>query len=55
MLKGLLDDLHQWWHTSPVSEEHIGAIHFYDSIAFIEKASRQQPQVAWASNPDVPA
>jgi hypothetical protein len=44
LLKRLVDDLHQWWHDRG-GEATIGAIHIYDSIAFIEKAKPRQPRV----------
>lgn len=43
LIKQLIDDLHQWWHERGGQSE-IGAIHVYDSIAFIEKARARPPQ-----------
>lgn len=47
LIQGLVDDLHETHHT--FGHRHargleIGGIHIYDSIAFIEKATRQPPR-----------
>jgi len=45
-IKQMIDDMHAWYHTYPTmtpAKAEIGAIHIYDSIAFIEKKHRQQP------------
>jgi hypothetical protein len=45
-IKQMIDDMHAWYHNCPATtpaKTDIGAIHIYDSIAFIEKQRRQQP------------
>jgi hypothetical protein len=45
-IKQMIDDMHAWYHNSPVAtsaKTDIGAIHVYDSIVVIEKKRRQQP------------
>jgi hypothetical protein len=45
-LKGLIEDQHAWYHQEPARwarPSEIGAIHFYDSIAVIEKISGHRP------------
>jgi hypothetical protein len=45
-IKQMIDDMHAWYHSSPVTtpaKTEIGAIHIYDSIVVIEKKHRQQP------------
>jgi hypothetical protein len=45
-IKQMIDDMHAWYHNSPVTtpaKTDIGAIHLYDSIVVIEKKRRQQP------------
>lgn len=42
LVKGLIDDLHGWWHNRRGIAD-IGAIHVYDSIVFIEKRKNTQP------------
>ena len=48
MVKRMVDDLHGWWHQRPhvhVPRDQIGGIHIYDSLFFIEKLDKHQPQV----------
>lgn len=48
LAKQVVDDMHGWWHDKPsalVPKEDAAAVHFYDSIVFMEKAKRTQPQV----------
>jgi hypothetical protein len=45
-IKQMMDDMHAWYHDSPVTtpaKTQIGAIHLYDSIAVIEKKTRPRP------------
>jgi len=45
-IKQMIDDMHAWYHDSPVitpAKTDVGAIHLYDSIVFVEKRPRQQP------------
>jgi hypothetical protein len=46
LVKDLIDDMHGWWHDKDCGtpREQLGAIHAYDSIAFIEKANRAEPK-----------
>jgi hypothetical protein len=45
-LKGMIDDMHAWYHErgarTPAKTE-VGAIHIYDSLAIIEKTRRLEP------------
>jgi hypothetical protein len=45
-IKQMIDDMHAWYHNSPVTtpaKTDIGAIHIYDSVVVIEKKHVQQP------------
>ena len=48
LLKRLVDQMHCWWHEKGGNPE-IGAVHIYDSIAFIEKRKAEQPRVVKVS------
>ncbi len=47
LAKSLVDDLHSWYHSRPSkypdAARVINAVHFYDSIAVIEKAPKEKP------------
>ncbi len=46
LVKALIDDMHGWYHPfSPklAPREVVSAVHFYDSIAIIEKTPREKP------------
>jgi hypothetical protein len=46
LMKQLIDDMHAWFHPrgeALASKEQIAAIHFHESIVFIEKGSKQRP------------
>jgi hypothetical protein len=46
LLKALIDDQHAWYHDEPEQyavKEEIGGIHFYDSIAVVEKIRDHRP------------
>lgn len=54
-IKRMIDDMHAWYHNSPVTtpaKTEIGAIHMYDSIVVIEKRHRQQPGHIQVGAPD---
>lgn len=45
--KGLVDDLHHWYHQCGLTSahgEHVGAVHFHDSIVVIEKRRSAAPR-----------
>jgi hypothetical protein len=41
-VKPMIDDLH-WWYHKKQSVAEVGAIHVYDSIVVLEKATKQKP------------
>jgi hypothetical protein len=44
--KRIVDDMHAWYHgkrTSTPGRDHVGGVHFYDSMIVIEKKRRQRP------------
>jgi hypothetical protein len=46
LVKELIDDMHAWWHPyreQLVAKDEISAIHFHESIVFIEKRRRGRP------------
>lgn len=48
--KGLVDDMHSWYHGSgqlePASANALGGLHFYDSIVVIDKKTMRPPRRA---------
>lgn len=46
-VRGMIDDLHHWYHKGPVRSRathgHLAGIHIYDSITVFDKATRPRP------------
>jgi hypothetical protein len=45
LIKQCIDDMHHWYHRHPpaVGGTDVSALHFYDSIAFLEKRKAREP------------
>lgn len=47
LCKDVVDDMHGWYHDSKgkrVARQEVGAVHFYDSVAVIEKVEHGPPR-----------
>ena len=45
-VKGIIDDMHQWYHGKPknvVNAGDVGSVHIFDSIVIIEKRTSERP------------
>jgi hypothetical protein len=47
LLKGVVDDIHNQWHTHPTTLEHLEAAHFFNKTCLLRKQSPLKPRLVW--------
>ena len=55
--KGLVDDMHHWYHSRgvgrPMAKDWLPAVHFYDSMVVLEKREVLRPTHVMVGGPNV--
>jgi cephalosporin hydroxylase len=47
VLKGIIDDIHWYWHAYPTSLDHVDSIHFFERTCLLRKRAEIVPRGRW--------